>query len=70
MSTFTARFPGRCHADCGEPIEPGDLCTYVDDRPVHSWCADTATNDLGPMPTPRAVVICPTCHLVQPCDCD
>jgi hypothetical protein len=70
MSTFTARYPGRCHASCGESIEPGDLCAYVDDQPVHSWCADQAADDLGPMPEPRAVQVCPHCHLVRPCEHD
>lgn len=64
--TFTARYPGRCHAACGEPIEPGDDLEYLDDKPVHADC----TTDLGPMPTPKAVTVCPNCHLVQPCDCD
>lgn len=64
--SFTARYPGRCAAECGESIEPGDDVTFVDDRLVHADCAD----GLGPMPTPRAVHVCPECHLVQPCDCD
>lgn len=67
MTTFTARYPGRCHAGCGESIEPGDECVYVDDKPVHASCEGDA---LGPMPTPRAVTVCKLCNLVQPCDCD
>ena len=66
MRTFIARYPGSCAAECGERISPGDDVVYVDDRLVHTDCAD----GLGPMPTPRAVTVCVHCHLVQPCDCD
>jgi len=27
-AVFTAQYPGRCHADCGQTIEPGDDVTY------------------------------------------
>jgi len=71
VRTFPARFPGRCAADCGERIAEGDEVTYVDDQLVHAECADRdrPTCGLGPMPTPRAVHVCPECHLVQPCYC-
>lgn len=65
---FTARFPGRCHADCGESIEPGDDVTYVDDLIVHLACegaAETA-HRRAERPTP----VCGTCHLTKPCDCE
>ncbi len=64
-AVFAARFSGRCAADCGERITEGDAVTYVDEQLVHAEC----TGVLGPMPTPRAVHVCPECHLVQPCDC-
>ncbi len=66
MSAFIARYPASCHADCGEPIWPGDEVTYVDMLLVHAACAD----DFGPLPEPRAIHVCPTCHLVKPCDCE
>jgi hypothetical protein len=70
MSTrvFTARFPGRCHADCGESIEPGDDATYVDDQIVHLECAGAA--ELDHRRAERPAAICPTCHLAKPCDCE
>ncbi len=61
--TFPARFPGRCAADCGQRIEPGDDVTYVEDELVHAGCVDGA-------PEPRRAPICPACHLTQPCDCE
>lgn len=71
MSTFTARYPGRC-GDCGERIEPGQRVVYTatyrgDDQVVHADCDD---GGLGPMPEPRTVTVCKLCNLVQPCDCD
>jgi hypothetical protein len=59
--TFTARYPGHCHADCGRTITPGDDVTYVDDELVHVDC--TPRHE-------RPVVICDTCHLTRPCDCE
>lgn len=36
--SFTARFGGRCAAECGERIKPGDVVEYVDDQLVHEGC--------------------------------
>ena len=35
---FEARYPGEC-AGCGEPIEPGDQVSYVDDELLGGCCA-------------------------------
>lgn len=71
MKTFRVKYPGRCAADCGSVIEPGDDVTYVEDELVHVECADRSwPSGLGPMPEPRAVDICPHCRLVRPCEHD
>lgn len=70
MSAFAVRFPGSECTRCGEEIAVGARAEFDDTRigPVlargirHVVCPDD-------MPTPRAVAICPDCHLVQPCDC-
>lgn len=70
---FTARLSGRCRADCGEPIEPGDRVAYVDDLLVHSECTGARDADWPERLTgtrPRASDICPTCNLAMPCDCE
>lgn len=59
--TFAARYPGRCHAGCGESIEPGDLVRYEEEALVHVDCPMTAHE---PDRTP-----CPTCWLTS-CDCE
>lgn len=38
-ATFTARYTSVCEA-CGFDIDPGDVCTWVDDQPVHKDCGD------------------------------
>lgn len=63
-STFTARFRGRCYADCGEPIEPGDDVAYVNEHLMHVDCSG-----LAPREDERPVTICPDCHPTRPCDC-
>jgi hypothetical protein len=60
-AVFTAQYPGRCHADCGQTIEPGDDVTYADDELVHAGCTPK---------TERPAVICGTCWLTKPCDCE
>lgn len=47
---FTARYPGRCHADCGDTIEPGDDVVYVDDQLVHDGCTPAAEVERAPRP--------------------
>lgn len=39
---FEARYPGQCNAECGEPIEVGELCMYDPgeaDKVIHERCA-------------------------------
>lgn len=62
-STFEARYGGTCE-DCGERFKPGDLIRYEGDGDlIHADC--TAAT-----PAERPAVICQTCHLTQPCDCE
>lgn len=63
--TFEAKYPGRCA--CGDPIDPGDLCTYTeDDEIAHAEC-----NLLdGPTNIHAAETPCPDCHLVHAGGCD
>ena len=45
MTTFPARFDGRCASDdCdyGDQISPGDEVEYVDDDLMHTACASRA----------------------------
>lgn len=60
--SFPARYPGRCAAACGHPIEPGDDVQYVDDQLVHANCQPPAPE--------RPAVVCTTCWLTTPCDCE
>jgi hypothetical protein len=60
MPAFTARYTGRCAADCRNPIEPGDHVQYVDDELVHVGCQPAAP--------PRPAVVCTTCWLTLPCE--
>ena len=53
MSTFEARYPGRCGV-CDERIRPGDLATFVEDEIAHAAC-----------PQPVALADpCPRCFMV------
>lgn len=64
MSTdsFIARWPGRCDV-CDGHIRPGNLILYNSfSQIIHADCDDA--------PAERAAVICPTCHLTKPCDCE
>lgn len=39
LPVFEARYPGRCVADCGDPIEEGDMIAHVgDDGYAHETC--------------------------------
>jgi hypothetical protein len=47
---FEARYPGRCNAECGEPIEVGDLAQYDPENPdriVHERCAGKPNHTKG-----------------------
>lgn len=63
MSAFTARYSSRC-AGCDERIEPGDMVVYGGYAVVHADCDDTQTE------TEKEPVVCPSCHLTQPCGCE
>lgn len=67
MSTFRARYPGRC-VECDDDIEVGDLLRYDEDgHAVHASHTDGAS----PVWVRRKTdVICPACHLTLPCDCE
>lgn len=65
MSTiFAAKWSGYC-ADvlCPDPIDVGDLITYVDDELVHEDCIPR------PIVVPKADAVCGTCWTIQPCFC-
>lgn len=63
---FVASYGGRCAADCGDPIRPGDHVEYVADELMHEDCADDG-------PTDRAVAhvrpVCPACWTVHAGEC-
>jgi hypothetical protein len=61
---FEARYSGYCKAQCGDPIEVGDLVAFTDDGLMHNECSDS------PAPVERPVTVCQSCWLVQPCDCE
>lgn len=63
-ATFEAKYNGRCAADCGWPIQEGEQVAYVDDQLVHADCARDASLR---KPEP---VICSTCWLTKPCECE
>lgn len=46
--SFPARFPGKCAAECGERIEPGDVVEYVDDQLVHEGCVPAPAVERAP----------------------
>lgn len=63
MSTFEAKYPGRCGV-CDERINPGDQATFVEDEIAHAAC-----------PTPVALADpCARCFMVPAtngvCGCD
>lgn len=62
MSTFHARYEGRCPS-CSEHIEIGDRIGYDDDdRVLCVEClGDVSRRSLGLPPDP----VCPTCWLVH-----
>ena len=59
---FAARFPGWC-GSCGEAVREGQLVYYAAGDLLHADCASCA-------PVKWSAVICPTCHLTQPCGCE
>lgn len=63
MSAFVARYESRC-AGCDEWIHPGDLVVFGGTSVIHADCDDTQSE------TEKALIVCPSCHLTQPCGCD
>lgn len=61
--SFEAKYGGRCGADCGESIKPGQQVRYSDDVLVHEDC-DAA------IAVERPAVICPDCFMQRPCFCE
>jgi len=57
-------YGGRCAAECGEQIRPGDDVVYVEDELVHVDCEERA---LRPA---REVEVCTSCWLQKPCPCE
>lgn len=55
--TFTAKYSGRCAADCGHPITPGDTVEYVDGELVHDGCTPAAAAEVEREAHP----VCPLC---------
>lgn len=53
--SFTARYGGKCAADCDRRIAPGDVVEYVDDELVHEGCVPAPIVERAPRPT------CPEC---------
>lgn len=67
--TFTARYPGTCDA-CTEHIAPGDNVRYAAD-PLDHESGVLIHDDCGQAQRPeRPAVICGTCNLTKPCDCE
>jgi len=63
MTTFEAKYHGRCAA-CEERIIPGEHVRYSeDDEIVHNRCEEVTDSE-------RPVTVCSSCWLTQPCDCD
>lgn len=78
---FTAQYHGRCAAECGVPIVPGDACTHLrepgagDDGShdvAHLEC--TLDPDPAPVRSSAPARFCDKCFLQLPtsgsCDCD
>lgn len=66
MSAFEARYHGRCAADCGSQVEPGDAVRYVDDELMHAGCADEPARD--ELSRGRSEP-CPSCWLIHAGEC-
>lgn len=64
--TFPALWDGRCAANCGSRIHPGDTIRYDDnDELRHDQC----TPKRDPLELGPREVVCPDCFLVRPCPC-
>lgn len=61
---FEARYHASCAAGCDEAIRPGQTVRYVDYRLVHDDCTTHEP------PPERPAVVCESCWLTKPCDCE
>ncbi len=57
-----ARYPGRCHAACGQTIEPGDDIRMTDDGAIHADCTPRPQTD----PLAATHPVCQVCWLTHP----
>lgn len=55
--SFEAKCGGRCAAECGTRIDPGDQVEYVDDELVHVGCVPEPESEPKPRP------VCPNCFM-------
>lgn len=71
MSTFTAKYAGRC-ADCQGGISPGDEIIYVQDQAVHA--EGDCGNEMRPLTASSTGVVCTVCwsekSVTGACSCD
>lgn len=61
-AVFEARYNGHCAADCGESVKAGDPVRFLDDELVHADCERVRRR------IPE--VVCTSCWLTKPCECD
>lgn len=64
MTTFTARYGGKC-GGCGHRIVPGQEVVYVDDLLTHAEHEGDALQLAKP-----AATVCMKCFIEKPCGCD
>ena len=62
---FRAKYPGQC-SECDVRIDVGDMIRMGENGPQHTNC-DLI---LKPSIPRKPEVVCGTCWLVKPCDCD
>lgn len=65
MSAFEAQYHGRCAAECGSAIEPGDEVVYVNDELVHVECEGAELRRVV-----KEEKTCTVCWLIMPGSCE
>lgn len=66
--SFTAQYGGRCAADCGDLIKPGEEVRYVADELMHDECASEADGRI--VAAHRAEPdVCSSCRTVHAGEC-
>jgi hypothetical protein len=63
VSTFEARYPGRCGCGCEGQIRPGDDVTYAGDVLLLADCAPDEST------AAREVAVCPSCWTAHRGEC-